>query len=200
MISLKGLHYRSKQVYDFCSFIKLGFAYNLRYKIAARYIPPNQSVIDVCSAAGDFKKFLSKNCTYTAIESSPQFCKILQERNISYVCCNLHEAMPNDIPCTDVLAMIISLSQFRKTSVHELLEYFKKIARRVVIVEDVLPQTREENSFYQKVVNYLCATDYYVPVTWFTHLEFSKLMDQHGYQYKKITERYCVGIYEPHAH
>ena len=194
----KGLHYRSPNVYNFLDFVKLGFDVNRRYTIAAKHIRPGEAVLDVCSGTGALKGFLPSGCSYQTLEASDQFCKILKKKGIPYVCCNLHQGIEN-IPASEVIVMIISLAQFRKTSAGLLLEHFKNIAKRVIIIEEVLNKPRSEENLYQRTVNYLCAQDYYVPTSWFTGQEFSQLMTSHGYQCQKMTERYWVGTYDQNS-
>jgi SAM-dependent methyltransferase len=192
---LKGSHYRSEFLYTACTLLKLGWKRHLRYRIVRQYINPADSVVDVCSGSGRLKDFISKGCTYTAIEASPEFISILRRKGIDHIPWNLHAGWPDAILAPDVIAMVISLSQFRKTSADLLLESFKKVASRVVIVEDVLSRPRKEESFLQRAINYLCATDYYVPVTWYTRSEFAALMRSHGYQCEEGSGRYMVGLY-----
>ncbi len=192
----KGLHYRSRLFYNTCDFLKLGTNRNLRYKIAARYINSKQSVVDVCAGTGTLKKFLLKDCSYEAIEASTEFLKVLELKGIKCQCLNLHQELSPGKYWGDVIVMIISLSQFRKTSVDKLLEYFKGAAGRVVIIEEVLSSPRLEKSFYQGMVNHLCANEYYIPVVWYTSGEFEEVMKAHGYRCERVTERYRVGIYD----
>jgi len=191
----KGSHYRSEFIYTASTLLKLGWKCHLRYRIVRQYIKPADSVVDVCSGSGCLKDFISKECTYTAIEASPEFISILQTKGINHISWNLHAGWPESILAPDVIVMVISLCQFRKTSADLLLESFKKVASRVVIVEDVLSRPRKEESLLQQAINYLCATDYYVPVTWYTRSEFAELMRSHGYQCKEASDRYMVGLY-----
>lgn len=192
---LRGAHYRSEFLYNAFTLLKLGWNFHLRYQIVAQYIKPAESVIDVCSGSGRLKDFISKDCTYTAIEASPEFLSILQRKNIDHIAWNLHTGWPQSALAADVIVMVISLCQFRKTSADLLLESFKKVARRVVIVEDVLSRPRNEESLFQQTINYLCATEYYVPVAWYTRSEFAELMRNHGYQCGEASRRYMVGLY-----
>jgi SAM-dependent methyltransferase len=196
MSLMKGAHYRSEFLYDALAFLKLGSEYSHRYQIAARYIKPGESVLDVCSGAGKLKSFIPENCTYTAMDASPEFLAILKKKGVKTIIRDLHAGWPPSIPVADVLTMVIALSQFRETSADDLLESFKKAARHVVVVEDVLRQARGKGSLTQRVMNYLCATDYYKPVaSWYTRLEFEQLMREHGYQCETVSSRYMVGLY-----
>jgi hypothetical protein len=192
----KGCHYRSEWLYNILDLFKRGAGYNARFHIAARHVVAGDAVLDVCSGTGRFREFISPACHYTAVDASPEFCRALEKKNVSRIICDLHQGIPADVPGCDVIVMIISLVQFRKTSAGRLLEDFKKIAGRVVIVEEILPCPRPEHSWFQKVVNYLCATDYYVPVAWYTRQDFEELMRRHGYRCERIGEHYMVGCYE----
>jgi len=195
----KGYHYRSAWFYNVADLFKRGAAYNARFRIAARHVRPGDAVLDVCSGTGRFRGFIPADCPYTAVEASPEFCRVLGKKRIGRIMTDLHQGLPADVPRHDVAVMIISLVQFRKTSAGRLLEAFKKASGRVVIVEEVLPCPRPEYSWFQKVVNYLCATDYYVPVSWYARGDFEELMRRHGYRCERTGGHYMVGYYEAGA-
>jgi hypothetical protein len=193
---LKGAHYRSEFLYNALALLKLGREYHFRFQIAARHIKPGESVVDVCSGPGQLKDFISKDCAYTAIEASPEFLSNLRKKSASTIPWDLHAGWPPSVPGSDVIAMVIALSQFRDTSTHSLLESFKKASRRVVIVEEVLLRPRKQGAWLQRAMNYLCGTDYYVPVlSWYTRPEFKQLMRDHGYHCEEVSGRYMVGSY-----
>lgn len=159
-------------------------------------------MLDVCSGAGQLQLFLPAHCSYTGIDASPEFVTLLRKKGAKAIHWNLHLGWPASVPASDVITMVISLSQFRTTSAERLLETFKTAAKRVVIVEEVLPHAREQGSLIQRGMNYLCHTDYYVPVaSWYTRSEFEQLMQHHGYQCEVVSSRYMVGSYsgEPHV-
>ena len=189
----RGSHYQNPLIYNFFTFFKLREQYQLRFQIAAQYIRPGESILDVCAGFGEFKDFLPSSCPYAVIEASPVFSRQLAKRHIPYHVQNLHNGMDLKIPPVDVITMIISLCQFQETSLHHLLEDFKKIAQKVVIVEDVQNKTPR---FVEKVRDYLCATDYYRPMRLFSAEEFQTVMEDHGYRCKKYSERYWVGYFE----
>ncbi|MFA5144903.1 MAG: hypothetical protein WC723_02730 [Candidatus Omnitrophota bacterium] len=193
--SLKGSHYRSEFLYTALTLLKLGPGYHLRYRIAARYIHPKESVIDVCSGSGGLKYFIPKDCPYTAVEASPEFSAILQKKGLNHITCDLHAGLPHPALSSDVIVMLISLCQFRNASAGFLLESFKKMAKRVVIIEDVLSCPRSERSLVYRAINYLCATDYCLPFSLYTRLEFTELMRNHGYACEDAGGRYMVGSY-----
>ena len=192
-ISVRGIHYQSPPVYDFFTLLKLRRDYHLRYRIAAQYIKPGESVLDVCAGYGEFRKFIPLSCRYQAVDASPSFVRELARRDIPYRFENLHDGLDTKIPAVDVLVMIISLCQFQNTSLEKLLEDFKKIASKVVIVEDVQNKTPW---FVEKFRDYLCATDYYLPMQLFSADQFQAVMKQHGYGCQKYNERYWVGYFE----
>jgi hypothetical protein len=176
--------------------LKLGSSHSLRYQIAARYIKPGEFVADVCSGAGRFKDFIPESCSYTAVEASPEFLAILKKKRLNSAKWDLHAGWLPSVPVCDVLVMIISLCQFRETSAARLLESLKKAAKRIVIVEDVLREPRKKGSLIQRVMNYLCETDYYRSVvSWYTRSEFERLMQGHGFQCENVSGRYSVGLY-----
>lgn len=196
---LKGIHYRSSAVYSLLTMLKLGMGYNARFRIARRYIEPGDYVIDVCAGFGQFSKFLLEGCDYLAIEASPGFIKLLSSEKLKYKKVNLHDGLKISGLEADIVVMLISLCHFKKTSLHVLLEDFKKIGKKVVIVEDILLKERRQESFIQSVMNYLCSTDYFVPMELFTRQEFYRVMQGHGYLCQARGRRYIVGYYESQA-
>ncbi len=193
---LKGIHYRNAFIYSLLTFLKLGRDFSLRYKIASEYIKPGDFVLDVCAGVGRLADFLPQDCKYLAIEASPEFAAILSRRGLDCKKVDLHTGtMPAGLR-TDVAVLIISLCHFRQTSLDILLESFKKISRKVVIVEDVLLKKRGKNSLLQKAMNYFCSTAYFLPMELFTITEFEQAMRKHSYACQKYNARYWVGCYE----
>ena len=196
MSLIKGVHYRSELFYDALALVKLGTECRLRYQITVQRMGPAKSVIDVCSGPGHLRDFMPEGCSYAALDASPEFLSALKKKGVNTFSWDLHAGWPLFVPGTDVVTMVISLCQFRETSVDSLLESFKKAAKRVVIVEDVLQRPRRKGSLIQRAANYLCGTDYYVPVdSWYTRPEFENLMQRHGYQCEAVTGRYMVGLF-----
>ena len=176
--------------------LKRGRRRDERYRIAARYVQPGESVLDVCAGSGRLQKFLPENCPYAAMDGSPQFLSQVRKKSRPTVLWDLHQGWPEKTPRADIIIMVISFSQFRDVSAGTLLEDFKKGAKRVVIVEEVLERKRSQASFIQKIINYLCGTDYYIPVSsWYTRQEFLQLMRDHGYQCEEVSNRYSIGSY-----
>lgn len=194
--SLKGIHYGSLAVYSFLTMLKLGTDYHARYRIACRHVKPGDYVIDVCAGAGQFSRFLPQGCDYLAIEASPGFIKHLSAKGLKNKPLNVHGGLKIRDLKADVVVMLISLCHFKETSLHVLLEDFKKLGKRVVIVEDVLLKERRKESLIQSVMNYLCSTDYFVPMELFTRQEFCRVMRGHGYSCQARGRRYIVGYYE----
>ena len=192
---IKGILYRNPLIYNLLAKIKLRRDSSIRYEIAAKYIKAGDSVLDVCAGMGELKNFLPESCKYICLEASPEFLSQLSQKNIQYKSINLHEGINTEDFQVDAVVMIISLYQFRNTSMHNLLEDFKKIAKKVVIVEEVLVKKRGKDSFVQKTINYLCATDYYLPIELFSFDEFEEVMQKHNYRREKYRKRYIVGYY-----
>lgn len=195
MVKLKGIHYRNIHVYNFLTWLKLRSEYNLRYKIARSYINAGESVLDVCSGPGKLKEFIPLGCEYMAMEASPQFISNLLKQGIKTSSFNLHQGLPADNLKVDVVVMLISLCQFRQTSLNRLLEDFKRIGKRIVIIEDVLSRRRSMKNFIQRIMNFLCGQDYFIPMELFTVDEFKKTMQAHRYEYRPYNQRYHVGCY-----
>ncbi len=193
----KGLHYKSCLFYSFLTFLKLGKDYDLRYKIASRYIKPGDFVLDVCAGPGRLVLFLPLLCKYTGIEASADFRSVLFQKGLACQTADLHDGLGQVDLYYDVIVMIISLCHFRQTSMDSLLESFKKIGKRVVIIEDVLPVKRDKGSFIQRAMDYFCSTDYYLPMELFTAEEFEAVMSKHSYSCQREGRRYMVACYEP---
>jgi len=194
---LQGIHYRSRWFYELQNRFKLGRDYALRFKIAAEYLKPGVSVLDLCSGFGEFKDYLPPGCRYRCIEASAEFTKILQKKNIPVLVYDLHQTISLESLNADAAVMIVSLCHFRSTTAGELLEALKQTAHRVIIVEDVLDQPRGEQSWIHKAMNYFCRTEYYRPTHLFTAEEFEALMRRHGYECRRYNDRYRVGYYGP---
>lgn len=193
---LKGLHYRNRFAYSARTFMQLGSGHNCRFRLAAEYIRPGEHVLDLCAGVGELKKYLPDGCTYECIEKSPEFAAFLRKNNITNYELDLHKGFKLESTGPYALTMIISLYQFRHTSADELLEIFKNLAKKVIIVEDVLAKRRERGSMVNRLMNYLCATDYYLDSEIFTFTEFERLMHDHGYTCRTRSKRYAVGYWE----
>jgi SAM-dependent methyltransferase len=191
----RGIHYRNQWFYYLQNALKLGTGYSRRFKIAAEHLNPGESVLDVCAGPGELHRYLPTGCSYNCIEASPQFVQILKRKNFPVVVQDLHEGLKAEGLKADTAVMIVSLCHFRNTAAAEILETLKKIAGRVIVVEDVLAKARGEHSFRQKMMNYCCQTDYYRPIGLFTAAEFGDLMRRHGYACRRFDDRYSVGCY-----
>ena len=77
-----------------------------------------------------------------------------------------------------------------------LLEDFKKVSKRIVIVEYVRDREVAEGSFVHRVNNYLKDTDFTIDDKEFSEQEFMKVMALHGYRVKVCKGNYRVGLYE----
>jgi cyclopropane fatty-acyl-phospholipid synthase-like methyltransferase len=192
----RGVHYKNWTIYKLITLLKLRGEYNYRYKLASKYIKNGETVLDICAGGGDLKKYLPKQCDYTTIEKSDNFSKILAKKNIENMKINLHEDFTFVYKKYDVVIMLISLCHFRNTSVSMLLEKFKLMGDRVIIIEEVLRKKRESTSCVYQIINYLCATEYYMPIDLFTDEEFKKVIELNDYEYIKSTDRYRIGLYQ----
>lgn len=194
IIRLKGILYRNQTIYKLLDRIKLRKDSELRFKIANTYIDIGSSVLDVCSASGELKDFLFEDVDYHTMECSLEFTSVLNKKGIKNFEINLHTTdINNQNLKVDVVVMIISLYQFRDTTMHNLLEVFKSIAKKVVIVEEVLEKRRSQ--LKDNIMNYLSATDYYLSTKLFTINEFEQIMEKHDYSCINHGERYIVGYY-----
>jgi len=190
---VRGSHYQNPPVYKFLTALKLRKSYGLRYRLAARYLVPGEAVLDVCAGLGEFKRFLPAGSSYRALEASRPFLRKLERQGIPSYLTDLHKDN-GEIPVTDTIVMIISLYQFRDTTLHQLLETFKTKAKKVIIIEETAPVKR--NPLLDRLANYLCAADYFRPTRLFTANEFSTIIAKHGYNCLPHNDRYCVGYYE----
>ncbi len=191
----KGMHYRDSLVYNFFDYMKRGVNYQRRYKIASEYLRDVSSVLDVCAGTGRLKRFLPRNCRYTALDASREFIAQIKREGTAHICWDLHRGMPDVAFKVDAAVMIISLYHFRKTSVNNLLEDLKGMGSRVIIVEEISPQQRKGHSLADRVMSYFCSADFFVPAALFTSDEFRDVMQRHQYNFIRYDERYCVGYY-----
>jgi SAM-dependent methyltransferase len=193
---IKGIHYRSRTVYHGLTFLKLGSDVNKRFHLACRHIKPFDSVLDLCCGDGKLKDLLPEGCRYHGVEASEGFVGELKKRNISHTFADLHEGVASYAFKADIALMIISLYHFKKIAALRLLEELKSVAKKIVIVEDVLEKPRSSKNFVQKAMNYFCQTSYYQPTSLLTQKEFCDVMDKTGYNVKQIDQRYFIGVYE----
>jgi len=189
------LRYKNEFLYNALTYIKLGTSYHERSKIASRHIQRGESVLDICSGAGQLKHFLAKDAPYTCLEISPAFIAQLKKRDIPCVCADLRDGLPSLGFKADAVIMIISLCQFHDTSVHQLLEDLKEAGRKVIIVEDVQTEKRSEFITVEKTIGFLRSKGYVTVDRLFDREEFKRLMQQHHYQYRPFGQRYAVGYY-----
>lgn len=196
MIMFKGLHYSNAAVYNTLTFLKLGLDFYTRFIIASKYVKPGDSVLDLCSGNGSLERFLPAGCRYECVEMSPEFSLQLERNKIVNHRQNLHNGLDMKGSRYDIAVMIISLCHFRETSAHRLLEDLKNTAGRVLILEDVLEHRRSMSNPVQIAMNYLCASDYYVPLELYTVSDFNNIMQEHGYAVTKHSERYYAGVYD----
>ena len=191
----KGLQYRNNSIYNGLTFLKLLGDYDRRFHIARRYIRPGDVVLDVCSGDGRLSEFLPEGCAYHSIEASPVFQRCLSKKGLRFTARNLNEGLGLDHSRFDVVMMIISLCHFERPAIDRLLEQFKAIGRRVVIIEDVLPYKYLDRTFRRRVMNHLCATDYSDHLELLTYDEFAAILKQHGYALEPYDRRYFVGTF-----
>ena len=194
---IKGIHYQNKFVHECLTRLKLLNQFNLRYKIASTYIRDGDSILDVGGGYGGLRDYLKCNCNYTCIEASDGFIRILKKKNYKYIDIDLHNTFPDEKEIFDIVVMIISLYQFRATSVNHLLRKFKKIGKKILIIEEVIKDsTSKKRKFLDNFMNYLSATNYYTSTSPYSQDEFRSLLRSYDYDVKKYNNRYMVAYYE----
>lgn len=192
---VKSINYRSPLIYKMLDYMKRGADRDLRYRLSLPYLKGASSVLDLCGGTGEFKKFLPEGCQYSVCDASPDFGAHLARSHIRHFQWDLHHGLPRFLPKVDAVVMIISLYQFRATSIDVLLEAVKDIAPTVVIVEEVSVSPPEQFAWIRRVKNYLCATDFFVPVELFAREEFESIMKKRRYGFISYDKKYCVGCY-----
>jgi len=207
MTFLKGLHYNNILIYNLITKLKFKGFEKLRFDIAKNLIRDGESVLDICSGPGELRKFLPETCTYAAVEMSPKFINHLQKNNIQTFSINLHDEFNLDYE-VDTIIMIYSLYQFKNTSARNLLNEFKRVAtKKVIIVEEILEEKNEAipskySSLYiaQRIGmvarDYLCSLDFYRPTNLFGEDEFKKLMSASEYQITSLSNMCTVAVYD----
>lgn len=193
----EGILYRNTFLYMLVTFLKLRSKKNLRFQIAAQHISPGESVLDVASGGGWLRDYLSATCTYTCIEVGDAFIQSLTKRDVRFIKMNLHQGMSELITKYDTVVMIISLYQFRHTSLDQLMDQFKKIANKVVIIEEVSLSESDELTIKDKILNFLCKTEYFMPTKILSAHEFSAICEKHGYEVKIDSRKnnYMIATY-----
>lgn len=200
----KGILYKNKRVYRLLTKIKLGKKSCVRYQLAAKFLLAGESVLDICAGIGDLKNYLPQNCYYETIEASPQFAKYLQKNKIKNNLLDISKSL-DIVNKFDNVIMIISLYHFKNLSIDYLLQQFKGIAyKRVIIVEEVINTPSKKlplrMSLAQKIgsllTNYLCQTDYFKPTKLFDKKILEAYFNNHSYQIYNENDYYMVGVYE----
>ena len=195
MTFLKGIHYSNRLFYNGTTWCMLGRDYYQRFHLAAQYIQSGDVVLDVCAGFGQLRNFLPEAGTYKAIEGNTSCIKHLQDARLDCVHVNLHKGVDLTNCSIDVIVMIISLYQFRNTSVELLLDTFKKHAKQIIIIEDAYSSLLRYCKPMQRLKHYLCACPEYSPASLFTHDEFIALMKTHQYTAIHSSKRYLCGLY-----
>lgn len=193
-LSFKGIFYSNAYIYEQVTRLKLKQDKDLRYRIAAKYVNADDAVLDICAGTGRFRRFIPPTCGYTAIESSDNFVKRLNKMHVPCIQHNLHCNVELTTKKFDILVIIISLYQFRATSVDKLLTEFKTIAKKVIIVEEVMTKMVSVRPFWNKVMNHLCGASFYLNTELYTDSEFNSMMAKHHYDVEKVTDIYRVGV------
>jgi len=192
---MRGFHYRFPWLYDLLSKLQLGANDQLRFKIAASYLAGARSVIDVCAGTGQLRKHLPAECSYTAVDASPEFIRYLNQQNIAAKIHTLAQLEQGEVPQGkfDVSVMVVSLCQARAYKIDQVIETLKKSAKKCIIVEDVKPRPFKWIGW---LMNYGCSRDYYKHCQLFTRQEFETLMLSHGYKINHLNDRYSAAVYE----
>ena len=180
----EGILYRNSFLYMLVTFVKLRSKNNLRFQIASQFISPGESVLDVASGGGWLRDYIPDSCRYTCVEVGDAFIQSLTKRGVSFIKMNLHQGMGELKQNYDTVVMIISLYQFRYTSLDQLMSQFKEIANKVVIVEEVSISENNKLTIKDKVLNYLCQSEHFMPTKILTAHAFSAICKKHGYEVK----------------
>jgi len=194
----EGILYRSNFLYALQTFLKLRGNNKLRFEIAAQFISPGESVLDVASGGGWLRDHIPASCSYTCVEVGDAFIQSLTKRDVKFIKANLHQGIGELKTKYDTVVMIISLYQFRHTSLDQLMEQFKEIAnKKVVIVEEVSVAENNGLTIKDKVLNYLCRTEYFTPTKILSAHEFSAICEKHGYAVTVDSRRnqYMIATY-----
>ena len=193
---IKGIQYRSRLFYQTQTLIKLGPAWQHRFRLAAAHIPEGVSVLDVCAGPGDLHRHLPSGCRYTALDASPDFTRHMTARQIPCLVHDLTRSLDAIDDHFDVAVMIISLCHFGHARAQSLLTELTRLADKVVIVEEITENVRPEGSRLQRTMNFLTATDYASSYSILSATEFKRIVTAAGYHYQRADLRYAVGIYE----
>lgn len=193
---LKGIHYRNPKVYNLLTFLKLRNDYNLRFRIASRYVRAKETVLDICAGTGRLMDFLPEGCRYVSLDFSPGFLSILSYKSKFFLNMDLHKGLEMGDFQADSVVMIISLYHFRHTSLHKILEDLKKMGKKVIIIEEVCNKAKRFINF-PRFTDYLCAIEKYLPAQLFREEEFRDVALKHGYRYQRYDKRYCLALYPP---
>ncbi len=192
---LQGIPYRDVFIYNFLTFLKLGYSYDLRFKIVQPYLHKDDVILDVCAGYGRLKKFIPKECTYHCIDASPTFLKKLKQKEIPSSLQNINEKCVINYSHYTVVVMIISLCHFPKSRIHTLLDSFTKMGNRVIIIEEVIKTPKQNHTWLRKIMNYLCCVDYNKHLSLLTFEEFKDILSKHNYKVTRYNNRYSIGTF-----
>jgi hypothetical protein len=195
-LSLRGIHYQSRFSYALLDFLKSPIHGNLRFNIIKNIGGNAKSCLDVAGGPGDLANFLPKQCQYTCIDASTGFLSNFSEDGLTApIKFDLHEGLPNLSKEYDLVTMVISLYQFRSTSASLLLDQFKTVGKKVIIIEEVRELKAQGFSLREKVMNYLCASDFYKYTSLFSYQSFKALAEQHGYFVYAKNKHLSIALY-----
>jgi hypothetical protein len=93
------------------------------------------AILDICCGSCELRYNLPKSCQYLGLDRSSGFSDHAVKKEINFLKRNV--GLDMQLPDVDCIVMVISLYQFGSAA-KDLLETFKRSAKKVVIVEDVL--------------------------------------------------------------
>lgn len=191
---MKGLVYKSPRLYTFLMRMKYASHDCERYRCAASYMHEYDTVLDLCAGPGLLKEYMPTDCTYTALDASNEMILHLKKRHIPTIQHDLHSGYPYLEKKYSVATMLLSLYQFRKTSINALLEAMQGEHDHVVIVEWVLQKKSFVSHAAEMMRNYLCDTNYSHPTELFLVSEFKELMHAHNFVCVEGPAGYMIAI------
>lgn len=172
---------------------------SFRFREAARHIDSGMTVLDICCGSCELRHYLPKNCQYSGLDCSNGFLDYAVKKKIDFLKRNVCPDM--QLPDVDCIVMIISLYQFGDTA-RNLLETFKRSAKKVVIIEDVLSSFIDDNQAVRRkllarIYDYLVVGNDQEGHVIFSAITAEKIFQDAGFtETYKPNCAYVVGVFE----
>jgi len=157
------------------------------------------AILDICCGSCELRYNLPKSCQYLGLDRSSGFSDHAVKKKINFLKKNV--GLDMQLPDVDCIVMIISLYQFGDTA-RNLLETFKRSAKKVVIIEDVLSSFINDHQDVKRrvlarIYDYLTVGNYRENHVIFSASTTEEIFRDAGFaNIYKPNRAYVVGVFE----